>query len=478
MKPQAQLNINFSDGDNPLRTRLREGRFCLIVEFNAPLREQPFDSAVALGRTLARTVKSSPLVAAMAVTDRLRGEDSHDPVDVAAALADACGKPVLLHISGKGSSPERIRDILARADSAGISNLLAVTGDRSDKHPPQRSFYGLPKHPVGYMDSLDIVRLARESGHPFTVAAGVNPYKYNPADQYLQYFKMLRKLGSGAEFLVTHVGWDMKKLQELQWFLQMRDVQVPVIARTALLSADDINRLQDSLFPGVTLSRAFIAMLQRESEVNATQSMAAQLQRLGLQIIGSRLLGYSGVQLAGIRDERTLEMVLKRATEMLARETDYASWTAEWLEHHSTAEFSPLAGAYYVFRNLMTPQQQMYRAENCPLVEQPFPEAAQRDRLRSRLTSTLLSRHLPEAVRDACRAVLCRGCPNQKCHLEFCFHLCPAACPKNLVYGACGGSAPDGTCEFGHDKCFFHRVLAVAARRHQLDRLEEAVSSD
>jgi hypothetical protein len=46
------------------------------------------------------------------------------------------------------------------------------------------------------------------------------------------------------------------------------------------------------------------------------------------------------------------------------------------------------------------------------------------------------------------------------------------------VFGACGGSFPDGRCEFGHGQCFFHRVLTTAARRHELDRLEEGVRDD
>ena len=62
--------------------------------------------------------------------------------------------------------------------------------------------------------------------------------------------------------------------------------------------------------------------------------------------------------------------------------------------------------------------------------------------------------------------------------MRACFYLDRRVCPKRLAYGACGGSTPDGRCEFEHAPCFFHRVLAVAEARQELDRLEEAVADD
>ncbi len=471
----SQLNINFG-GENPLCRQLREGTFSILVEFNTPLREQPFASAIAPGQSMARLVRQQPLVTAMAVTDRLRGELCHDAAETATALAEAAAKPVLLHLSGKGSTRERMLDLLAAASSAGIRNVLAVTGDRSDQHPLAHGLQRVPKHPVGYLDSIDIIRLARESKYNFFVGAGVNPYKYNPADQYLQYYKMLRKIASGADFIVTQSGWDMKKLQELQWFLQMRDVQVPVIARLPILSTDEISRLPDRLIPGVTTSRALAAAMERESDVNATQSLVAQLQRIALQAVGCKLLGYSGIQITGTRDEQTLAMVLAKITEAMTAIKSYSHWTQAWNDYHSTIDFTPSSQAYYMFSNLLTPDRQMYKAGKCPMTTRSFPPARRRDRTQAALAAILNSKHVPPAIRSAVQALTCHGCRQPDCSARYCFNLCPATCPKQLTYGACGGSGPEGLCEFGHTTCFFHRVLAVAAERHQLSCLEEAIT--
>lgn len=473
----SQLNMNFDRG-NSFAELLRAGEFSMIIEHNTACVEQPFDSAVAIGEALAQRIREIPFTGAMMVADRQRGEGTHDPVEVAARLAKASGKPVVMTVSGKGSDLNRVRDLLARAASEGINTILAVTGDRSDQHPAPHGIHRSARHPVGYQDSVETIIAARQSGLALCIGAGVNPYKYNSADQYLQYYKMIRKVACGADFIVTHVGWDMKKLQELQWYLQMREIGVPVIARLVLLNADDIRRIDRNLFPGVCISRPFAAALQRESDMSANQSMAAQLQRLALQIVGCRLLGYSGVQIAGIRDVQTLDMVLKRVEEVTPHYPSYASWVGAWNEHHRAMEFSPLAGAYYVFRNLLSPELRMYDPEKCELTECPFPQATRRDILQSALLDLCLSEKIPEAVGKVLASIVSPGRITDRKQLAYCFNLCPHTCPKELVYGACGGSQPDGICEFGHELCFFHRVLALAAEKHLLDRLEEPVSRD
>lgn len=464
--------MNFA-AENSLAARLRSGTFSLLIEYDAPPSEQPFESATASGAALAGRAAAEDLVAGVAITDRLAGEDAHDPVAVAHAVADASeGKPLLLHISGKGSDENRIRDLLARAASSGIRNILAVTGDRSDRHP-QRRLGRMPKHPAGYHDSVATLQIAKDTGMGFHAAGGVNPYKYNPADQYLQYYKMMRKLAAGADFLVTQAGWDMKKLQELQWYLQMRETDVPVIARIALLSPNEIARIQDGLFPGVTVSRSFAAMLQRESSINATQSLAAQLQRIGLQIAGCRLLGYSGVQVRGIADDAVLQMVLSRAKQAMDQFRTYQEWLAAWNEFHAGLQFAPAMSAYYVFAGLLSPDRQMYDASACKLTDRTFPAPAKRDLWRAAMMRHLQSRAWPDGMRTAVKKVLCGHCVTCSEDCRHAFYMCPRACPKGLVHGACGGSGVTGDCEFGQGVCFFHRVLAVAAKRHELDLLEK-----
>ncbi len=476
-KSPLQLNMAFQGG-NPLASRLRDGHFVVLIEYDAPLREQPFESALELGVRLAKRAQNYEEIAGLAVTDRLHDEDTHDPVDVANALSQAAEKPVLMHISGKGSAAERARDLVARATSNGIFNILAVTGNRSEKHGERRNHAKPSSYPAGYLDSVNILDIARHSSTRLHLGATINPFKYIPADQYLQYFKALRKLASGADFLVAQAGWDMKKMQELQWYLQMRQVDIPVIARLRLLNIQDISHIHDLIYPGVEVAKPFAAMLQRESNINATQSLAAQLQRLALQIYGCKVLGYSGVQLAGVTDENILGMVMSKVREVLSQKRSYAEWLDEWKAFHNYVDFSPRPNAYYGYTNLLSPECQNYSPEHCELTECTWPPPVLADRFRSWTLSRIMSKNTPAMFKELVGKVYCRNRNESLSVLKNCYYLCSTACPKNLVYGACGGTYADGTCEFGHKPCFFHRVIALGAHRHELDQLEESIAND
>jgi methylenetetrahydrofolate reductase (NADPH) len=469
--PSLQLNMSFKR-DNRLAQAMHQGRFAVLLEYDTPLQDQPLDSALARGKVLAEKAGGTELITGMAVTDRFRSEKTHDPVKVAAALAEISGKPLLLHLSGKGSSPQRTRELLAEAESHGIRTLLAVTGDRSDQHSDHRRYGRIPPYAAGYSDSITTLGLIKDRKREFFAGAAVNPFKYTLADQYLQYYKMVRKIGCGAEFIVAQAGWDMKKLQELQWYLQMREIGTPVLARIILLSLEKIQSIHQGIYPGVNVSRSLGALLQRESSLNATQSMAAQLQRIGLQVAGCKFMGYNGVQLAGIPDASTLKMVTNQISESLERYQTYAEWLAAWHNYHGTMSFAPVAEPYYVFTNLLTPTQQMYDPDACPLTETQFEMPSKHDLIRSQLTNAVLSPHLPEAVKHFGEKLLQTryGTPHPAL-LPF-GYFGRSDCPKQLVFGACGGSAADGTCEFGHAPCFFRRILALAAHERQLDLLE------
>lgn len=462
----VQLNINFDESNSFAKT-LANGEFVVSLEINTPQKSQPFESATALLAALARRVKELDVFNTIIVTDRLQSEDGHDPVLTASLMAEVSEKPVVMTISGKGSDSKRVRDLLAKAHSSGLRNIMVVTGDRSDLEDH--------KHAHHYLDSVDILGLAQKSVNTFFLGAAVNPFKYNPADQYLQYFKAIRKLTSGADFLITQIGWDMKKFQELQWFLQMREVSSPIIARLMILNTDDIEKLHENISPGVTISQTFAAMLQRESKVNPAQSMMAQVTRIGLQVVGCKLLGYNGVHIAGINNHAILDMVAKEIEVNISKYTNYKDWLAAWLDFHHELSFEPHKQSYYAFTNLMSADQQFYDKEKSCISDGQFPLADSKDLVKSYLTRIMVADKSPAFIKNILKKSRFRDFDKPLNQLKYCCYLNPSACPKGLVYGPCGGSADDGGCEFGHEACFFQRVLAVANRQKRLEDLEDSV---
>lgn len=472
-EPQ-QLKMDFGGG-NPFAETLRDARFMLVIEQNVPAADQALPSAVALGRTMVERAAAEDLVAAVSLTDRLRHPETHDPLAFAEELVKDSRLPVMLTIAGKGSSPDRVLALAARAKSCGVRTFCSVTGDRAGDHPPVRGQRVAASHPAGYLDGVDVARLLRRHDRSFCIGAAVNPFKYNLADQYLQYYKMIRKLESGADFLIAHAGWDMKKLQELQWFLRMRDLGHGVLARVRLLNPEDVGELESSVCPGIYVPREFTATLQRECTVNSSQFLAAQLRRLGLQVAGCRLLGYSGVVLAGIRSPSVLDMVLKEIARALQEHTAYDPWREAWNDYHGGLQFSPIPSPFHAFQGLLAPDRCSYDPAVCLPTAVSFPRPPLADRLGAVLLPLLLAAKAPEKLRAATRFALRRHDCTPPERLRHCWYLDNSPCPKRLVLGPCGGSGPRGTCEFGHGPCFFHRIFALAAARHELDLLEEGV---
>lgn len=473
-----QLEMNMESG-NRFSDALRAGRFSIVLECAGGAGGDEASTEATRGRVEALARKAGELaeIAGISLTDRMPVEDVEDPTPQAALYSKHSGKPVVLHLSGKGSDRERIRNLLSRTRALGIKNSLAVTGDRSVHHPNPGVLRQFPAYENGYLDSVRILRMTANADSDVYAGAVVNPNNYHPSGLYVQYFKAVRKLACGAEYLVAQAGWDIRKLQELQWFLQMRELDVPVLARLLLLNGAAVRDLPDSLPPGVTISRSLAALFQREFSVNETQSLAAQIQRIALLAAGCRLLGYNGVQISGIHDPQTLEMVVRQIRAALETHTDYGRWLEAWNQHHADIDFSPVPRPFYFFRPTEEPMA-MYDPAMCSASDSEVPRPRLRERLRSRALSLLLNDMLAEGIRNRFSRILCRSCRPCAEILDQCEYLCIAQCPKRLVHGPCGSGRPDGTCEFGKGPCFFHRVLALAHARRHLDRLETEIEHD
>jgi methylenetetrahydrofolate reductase (NADPH) len=381
----------------------------------------------------------------------------------------------MLTISGRGSDPDQVRAMAAESKSMGIRTFCCVTGDRAPEHPPVRHPRVTETYEKGYLDGIDVAGLLRRHDATFCLGAAVNPFKYNLADQYLQYYKMIRKLESGADFLIAHAGWDMKKLQELQWFLRMRDLGNSVLARVRLLSPEDVAKVESCFSPGVHIPREFAATLQRECSANESQFLATQLRRVALQVVGCRLLGYSGVVLAGIRNASMLDMVLKQLKVAQDECSSYDAWLDIWNDFHGDLQFSPVSKPFQTFQGLLAAGHGEYDPATSTPTTVDFPVPDKLDRLGAFLLPMLLSSRTPDGLRSALRHVLRRHDTTPPERLRHCWYLDNSSCPKRLTLGPCGGTGPKGTCEFGQGPCFFHRIFALAAARHELDLLEEGI---
>jgi len=467
-----QLRISF-DAKSTLKHNLREGQFSVLVEYRVPAVENPFKLALAPGVELAKYVQSDKRLASLVISEGDGGE-THDPVKTVRHLQEHCEKELIVRLQGRGNDPDKLRETLAELTSAGITSIAAATGPALPDHPRQDNGRARP-HPEGYLDSTQMIRLMRASYPQLFIGAGVNPFKYTVADTYLQYFKMVKKLNTGADFIVAQAGWDMKKLHELQWHIRTRGLDEPVLARLLILRPKEVSTVLEEMPGGLVMSRALAALLQRESAINEVQSLSAQIQRIALQVAGCRLMGYSGVQLAGIGDPDTAKTVIDRLFEVLEEMTSYPAWVEAWGDFHNNVEMAPQVHSYYIFAKLLDQAHLDYDPDETPMIAQEFPEPSTWDKARCRIAAGLRLGKSGNPLQPLLARALCGSSAAGRCwRLDKTQMLCAAACPKGLEDGPCACSRTNGNCEFNDHPCFYHQVLALANWRKDLESFETA----
>jgi methylenetetrahydrofolate reductase (NADPH) len=460
----GQLEITF-EKNRALRQHLHDGDFSLIVEVPLPAKEQPFQLSMLPATELAGYAADEPRITALAITEGFAvGTERHDLGRVIARLREFTDKEIIPTIVGRGLTADTLNGSLADLDSAGIATALSVTGFAPrDQRPNGR--------PGDYMDSTHILCDVRKRVPDILRGAAVNPFKYNVADAYLQYYKMVRKINCGADFLVTEAGWDIKKHQELQWYLQQRGLATPVIARLRAVRSDDVVGIIDGEAPGQTLSREYATMLQREAALGDQQAFAAQLRRIALLAAGCKIFGYSGVQIAGVLDVEKLSALVDHIHDTFEELPDYATWLRAWQDFHNRVEPAPSPHSYYLYRSLLDTEGADYAADRAKASKQRLPTPTFREKLAFTTGRAMALHRRSGPLSTPVKRVLC-GTTDTDWQLDKTFYQAASGCPKGLEDGACGGSRPDGSCELGHAPCFYHQCLALARWRNTLESFE------
>jgi methylenetetrahydrofolate reductase (NADPH) len=215
---------------------------------------------------------------------------------------------------------------------------------------------------------------------------------------------------------------------------------------------------------GVTVTPSMREMLEAETAQSKAFAQSRSVDRLALQIIGTKLMGYAGVHLSGIHDLKQL----------LALEARLAYWQTHV---HTLEQWAPAWQASWQMPGLPAvtfhpPQANWRQGES--RVDASFKEKA-RYHLMHGMHGLLFSRRnsLSKAFGWAVRQPLWTtrlgaqvlhtlersvkrplvGCDTcGRCRLEDTLYTCPETCPKGLANGPCGGTALN-RCEFGDREC-------------------------
>lgn len=480
--------------ENKFRQALEKGEFVVTCEM-IPGRGANEDAQIHEIEEM-KTIYGSGRIHAISITDNPSGNP--------AILADTVGIEFLnqgiiplVHFTCKDRSRNQIQSQLYSLERRGVENILFMSGDYQNT-----GFNGLPR-PVFDFDPVQAIQLAEamneglevvgprstttEKPTHFFGGAVVNPFKYTEGEAITQYFKLERKLLAGAHFIISQIGYDARKMQELIMYTKDRGYTTPMIANIFLATKGSAKLMQNGTIAGCYVTDEFIETLEAESQAE-DKGKAARYERAAKQIAVAKGLGYAGVHIGGMNiSAEIVSGILNRADEL----------TDQWESLIPDISFGKKDG-YYLYKPASDASGPLAYLNSNELAERTERETHRKVYKHYRLSRffhhwvltqnkrgyKILEKvmdwrerkkglHRSHMIEHMGKMVLygCLDCGD--CGLEPCIYSCPmTACPKCQRNGPCGGSK-DGWCEvfIGERYCIYYMAYHRLKKYNELYKL-------
>lgn len=329
--------------------------------------------------------------------------------------------------------------------------------------------------PVFDLDSVLLTRMMQElsdrlmaSGdpEPFFTGCGVSPFITLKSECLAQYKILDKKVDAGSAFVITQLGYDINKFNELIRYHNEKNASIPVIASVYLLSPKAARAMNRGRVAGAYVSDTLYETVVQEWK-NPKEGLSAATERAARLGVVLKAFGYRGIHIGGIHGNfKTIARILDRMKEI---ENDWPGYMSEF----SSKEKS----AYYVydmvFEDKTVPASRLdlkeRLVEHWPYKMLRFAHSLFFDKtarmapsyrklaafLDSHNTSWILKRGLEDPMKIP--LLSCQSCGD--CGIQHAAFLCPESkCPKHTRNGPCGGSR-NGACEVYPDKkCIWIRA--------------------
>jgi len=460
---------------------LDTNHFVVTLEL-VPGRES-FGRSVDTVMAIARDAFADGRVSAVSITDNPGGNPSLSP-DALGHDIFHIGMDVIVHFTCRDMNRVGMESRALQLAMLGMKNILALTGDYAGQG------FGGQGAPVFDLDSVQLQILLEMlsermngSGDPggFFAGCAVSPFKQTEGECFAQYAKLCRKVAAGAQFIITQLGYDARKFQELQLMLRHTGLNVPTLGSVYVLTPGSAEILNSGQVPGAVVTGPLLKQIQDEwrDKKAGRRSAIERAARLAAVIKG---LGYRGIHIGGIHQGfETAGKILDRLEVI----------QDHWLEFIDDFSFSH-PGTYYVFESGADASVPSPRFGQSPVplsVMERFRYGllAQIHRvffdhrgllapfyrnICQRLDNNMGSRLLVDLLEHPSKKLLLNCAMCGDCAIEHLGFLCPESqCPKHIRNGACGGSH-NGHCEVHSDRpCVWHRAYARLRRRGHTDQM-------
>ncbi|MBO6812715.1 MULTISPECIES: methylenetetrahydrofolate reductase C-terminal domain-containing protein [Marinobacter] len=445
------------------------------------------DQGLSILESEAELVATDDRVRGVNIGDRVKSMHSVSTVECGSVAAKASGKMPLLHLAGKNREVGEARAVFKEASELGLKNYLIISGDRVTEETHEGR--------TRYLDSVIGIVEAKKIVPDSFIAAGVTPFKYKEEELLNQYLKMAKKINAGVDYFITNCGWDMDKFQELIWYRDARGFDTPIVANLLMPMPQWAKGIHAKRLPGVFMSDDLYAKIQEE--ISKDDAKRSGFQRLVLQIVGVKLMGYAGVQLSGVDTYSELREVMEAAEDLEKELTSMDLWREAWdrfntLGNGEVVEFAP-EHALYLFpdgeprKNSLSgpPVLPGNRPNSAQMRKYHFMHYVHEHMFKSGsfgaailapvfrfMDKTTVGRSILLKAEHSFKEPMlgCESCGF--CRIQYLSYACPETCPKGLANGPCAGT-DENTCEFKDRECIHNLKYRIAKEVNKLGDLEK-----
>jgi methylenetetrahydrofolate reductase (NADPH) len=200
----------------------------------------------------------------VSVTYGAGGSTRARTVEVSKQIQSEIGIPVMAHVTCVGSTRAELRNVLTDIEAAGITNVLALRGDR-----PRAA----ESTPDAFEHADDLVRMLVRNFH-FCIGGACYPERHPEApDMETDLLHLRRKVDAGAQFLVTQLFFENDKYFAFVERARGAGITVPILPGIMpITNIDQIERF--TAMCGAAIPPKLIAELeQRRTEPKAVEDL-------------------------------------------------------------------------------------------------------------------------------------------------------------------------------------------------------------
>jgi methylenetetrahydrofolate reductase (NADPH) len=477
LKLQDAIAGKLSQRENRFKNAmLNPSRFCLVWE------QIPGPGAFEMRQELvlknAHRAARSGMVCAIAT-------------DILCAEIKKAGIDPVVHIAFRDRSRNQAESLLFQLAALDINNVLILTGD----YPSSQGFKGRSK-PVFDLDSVNGLRLAAEMNQglerdilrkpirlaptDFFAGAAFSPFKQMEAEVMGQFYKMQKKIEAGADFAITQVGYDARKLQEFQMWLRTRERKIPALASIYVLSYPVAKAMHENNIPGCVVTTKLLSQLAAEFE-SKDKGKQARLDRAAKMFAVVKGLGYKGAYISGQGlPFESVEYIVAKGNELVSN----------WMDLVQEFDYPQENGFYFYERDAATGLNAPVPAQKTQPPVRPLTYLISRivhewvfepksplfrpmRRLAQFIDSSRIAYRIFHWLERWSKSTLyeCKDCGD--CALFDAGYLCPVSqCPKDQRNAPCGGSYL-GWCEVypGEKQCIWVRAYQRLKSQNKEDEI-------